>query len=126
MLTEKTTQYHLNTCFAVVDFYKTFDFKEHWTIRNSLKNARVDHRYIRLIKYMYEKAKSMIRLVRGNANKIKIEREREKSKLALKKAFKQLQRQNRGILINGKRFNYLCFVDDIVFMPKVQRNYRKC
>lgn len=59
LLTRKITE-NLGICLAFVDVYKAFGSIEHWVIINSLKYARIDHRYTQLIKYIYEKAISKI------------------------------------------------------------------
>lgn len=125
LLIEKTIEYNLNVCLAFVDFYKAFDSIEHWIIINGLKNARIDHRYTQIIKYIYNNATSTVKL-HQNTNEIKIGRgirqgDTISPKLfntALEEIFKRLQWQDKGILINGKRLNNLRFADDVVIIAE--------
>lgn len=54
-----------------VDLYEAFDSIEHCIIRNGLKNSRIDHTYMNIIRNVYEKATSEIKF-HQKTNKIDI------------------------------------------------------
>ena len=44
----------------MIDYEKAFDSIEIWAVLNALSNAKIDYRYLNIIKYIYENATSQI------------------------------------------------------------------
>ena len=88
-----------------------------------MDKCRVDYRYSRIIKHIYENATSCIRL-HENTNKFKIGRGVRQGdtispklfSLGLEGIFKELDWSGMGININGRFLNNLRFADDIVLI----------
>ena len=95
---------------------------------NALSNARINYRYINIIKYIYENATSQIITTQEKANKIKIKRGVKQGDsifpklfiLAMEDMYRELNWQNKVILINGERLSHLRFADDITLMARNQ------
>lgn len=122
-LIEKHTEYKIDIALAFVDYEKAFDSVEIWAILEALDKSRIDFRYSRIIKHIYEHATSSVRL-HEKTNKFKLERGVRQGDtispklftLALENIFKKLDWSNMGININGKFLNHLRFADDIVLI----------
>ncbi|KAL0810788.1 hypothetical protein ABMA28_010105 [Loxostege sticticalis] len=56
VLIEKSTEYQIPIWLAFVDYKKAFDSVETWAVSESLRNARVDNRYINIIESIYSNA----------------------------------------------------------------------
>jgi hypothetical protein len=127
LLIEKSTEYNINIHMAFVDYRKAFDSVEAWSILRALQNARIDSRYIKLIKYIYENATMDVRMDDDRkTNKIKIEKGVRQGDtispklftLALEDTFKSLNWDKKGININGTYMSHLRFADDIVIISE--------
>nr|XP_013189558.1 unnamed protein product [Amyelois transitella] len=121
VLIEKTTEYQMPLWLAFIDYKKAFDSVETWAVHNSLRNARVDHRYNQLIARVYQNAKMKVSIPQMT-NPINIKRGVRQGDnlspklftLVVEDVFKKLNWQKRGISISGARLTNLRFADDIV------------
>ena len=66
-LIEKCNEYKIEIALAFVDYEKAFDSVETWSILDSLDECRVDSRYTRTIKNIYENATSCVKLHENTA-----------------------------------------------------------
>lgn len=122
-LIEKCNEYKIKIAIAFVDYEKAFDSVEIWKILDALNRCRIDSRYTRLIKHVYENATLSIRL-HENTEKFKMGRGIRQGDtaspklftLALEDVFKELEWSEMGININGTFFNNLRFADDIALI----------
>ena len=127
-LMEKVNEYNITLWVAMIDYEKAFDSIEIWAVLNALSNARIDYRYTNIIKYIYENATSQIITTQEKTNKIQIKRGVRQGDsispklftLAMEDMFRELNWQNKGILINGERLSHLRFADDITLIARDQ------
>ncbi|KAL0810833.1 hypothetical protein ABMA28_010143 [Loxostege sticticalis] len=120
---EKTTEYNMPLWLAFIDYKKAFDSVETWAIIQSLQNARIDHRYSRLVDYITKTSKMKVNIP-PETRAIKIEKGVRQGDslspklftLVLEDIFKNLRWENLGLEIEGKRLNNLWFADDIVLL----------
>jgi endonuclease/exonuclease/phosphatase family metal-dependent hydrolase len=131
-LIEKCNEYKIEIAIAFIDYEKAFDSTETWSILDSLDECRVDSRYTKMIKYIYENATSCIEL-HEKTDKFKIGRgvrqgDTISPKLftaALEGIFKKLNWSKMGININGKFLSHLRFADDIILFATNKRQLQK-
>lgn len=125
ILNEKTTEYNIPMWVAFIDFKKAFDTVEFWAIIRSMKNARIDQRYINIVQTLNEKSKMRIRL-HEDTGEIKINRgvrqgdimSPRQFTLVLEDIFKNLQWEEKGMNISGEKLSNLRFADDVaIFAP---------
>ena len=115
-LIEKCNKYKIEIALAFVDYEKAFDSVETWSILDSLDECRVDSRYTRTIKSIYENATSCVKL-HENTSKFKIGRGVRQGDIispklftsTLESVFKKLNWSGMGININGRFLNHLFF-----------------
>ena len=120
---EKSIEYNRPLVLAFVDFRKAFDTIEFNSIMKALEESRIDYRYSRLIKNIYNNATMTVRLHK-DTKCIKINRGiRQGDTLSpklftavLEHAFKQLDWDTNGIKVDGEMLSHLRFADDIVLM----------
>lgn len=133
-LLEKATEYNIPLYLAFIDYEKAFDTIEVWTVLQALDNARVDSRYSDLMKYIYEKATSTIKIDNDTKTKqIKLERGVRQGDtispklftLTLEDIFKKLNWEHLGINIDGKKLNHLRFADDIVLISESEADLQQ-
>lgn len=119
-LIEKCNEYRIDLAFAFIDYEKAFDSVETWSMLDSLDECRIDSRYSKTIKHVYENATSCVKL-HEKTDKFKIERGvRQGDNISpkfitstLESVFKKLDWSRMGINING---NNLRFADDIALI----------
>jgi len=123
-LIEKCNEYiplHL----AFVDYQKAFDSIETWAVLEAMNRARIDSRYSKLIRYIYEHATLRVKLEEDwMTGRVKIKRGVRQGDtispklftLALEDVFKDMSWEQKGININGNRLSHLRFADDIVLI----------
>jgi len=115
-LIEKCNEYKIEIALAFVDYEKAFDSVETWSILDSLDECRVDSRYTRTIKNIYENATSCVKL-HENTTKFTIGRGVRQGDIispklftsTLESVFKKLNWSGMGININGRFLNHLFF-----------------
>nr|ADI61818.1 endonuclease-reverse transcriptase [Bombyx mori] len=122
---EKTTEYNRPLCLAFVDYEKAFDSIETWSVLDSLRRCQVDHRYVQVLKCLYDCA-TMMSIQNQQSNPIQLRRGVRQGDVispklftnALEDMFKTLDWKKMGININGQYISHLRFADDIVLMAE--------
>ncbi|KAA5564340.1 reverse transcriptase family protein, partial [Pseudomonas aeruginosa] len=61
-IVQKTEEYNRPLCLAFVDYEKAFDSVETWAVLRSLQRCRIDHRYIEVLKCLYNNATMSVRV----------------------------------------------------------------
>ncbi|XP_044767130.1 uncharacterized protein LOC123323016 [Coccinella septempunctata] len=125
ILIEKTTEYNIPLHLAFVDFYKAFDSVEPWAFLQAMDDARIDSRYTNLIKAIYKNATFHVKINEDlKTDRIEVKRGVRQGDiispklftLALENDFKTLQRETKGVNIDGLYLSHLRFADDIVII----------
>lgn len=124
-LIEKCVEYNKPLFLVFVDYEKAFDTINQHEMLIALTECRVDHRYIALIKNVYDKAKACVRL-HENTNDFNIERGVRQGDVIspklfttlLEYMFKKINFGEMGININGEKLNHLRFADDILLITE--------
>jgi len=110
---------------AFADYRKAFDSIEFWAIMRSLDNSKIDSRYKKLLKYIYDHATASVKIDEDlKTDQIHIEEGIRRwdnilpklFTLALENVFKTLNWDDKGINIDGIYLNHLRFADDIILM----------
>ena len=117
---ERCNEYKQPLCIAFIDFEKAFDSVSITSVLDALKNQGIEQSYIELIRNIYAKATSIIRLHK-DSEKINIKKGvRQGDTMSpmlftavLEEVFKTLNWENTGLNINGVYLNHLRFADDI-------------
>lgn len=125
-LIEKTTEFNRPLCLAFVDYEKAFDSIETWSVLDSLRRCQVDHRYVQVLKCLYDCATMNVRVQNQQSNPIQLRRGVRQGDVispklftnALEDMFKTLNWKKMGININGQYISHLRFADDIVLMAE--------
>lgn len=129
-LIEKYTEYNKPLFCAFIDYTKAFDSIEHPFLWSALKQHDVDHKYIRIIKKIYENSKARVKM-ESYSRWFKIERGIKQGdpfspkafNSALQKIFDKIKSGNRGIKINNNlELAELRFADDVVQFSEDQTN----
>lgn len=122
---EKYNEYRKPLYICFIDYTKAFDSLNHQFIWLSLEEQGVDEAYIQIIKSIYKKCKSSIKLeTKGDPfpiNRGVRQGDPLSPKLfnaVLEHIFRKLDWENYGININGSRLNHLRFADDIVLLEE--------
>ncbi|KAL0839312.1 hypothetical protein ABMA28_016056 [Loxostege sticticalis] len=121
VLIEKSTEYQIPIWLAFVDYKKAFDSVETWAVSESLRNARVDNRYINIIESIYSNATLKV-AIPYHTKPVKIQRGVRQGDtispklftLVLEDVFKKLDWEDKGLSIAGARLSNLRFADDVV------------
>ncbi|KAA5608736.1 reverse transcriptase family protein, partial [Pseudomonas aeruginosa] len=125
-IVQKTEEYNRPLCLAFVDYEKAFDSVETWAVLRSLQRCRIDHRYIEVLKCLYNNATMSVRVQEHCTKEIPVKRGVRQGDVispklfitALEDSFKLLEWQGLGININGEYITHLRFADDIVVMAE--------
>ena len=123
---QKTEEYNQPLCLAFVDYEKAFDSIETWAVLQSLQRCHIDHRYIEVLKCLYENATMSVRIQDQYTKPIQLQRGVRQGDVispklftaAMEDAFKLLDWEGLGININGEYITHLRFADDIVVMAE--------
>lgn len=122
---EKYKEFNMPLYIAFVDYYKAFDSISHISIWKALRKNNINEKYINIIKNIYTKSVS----------KIKLERQGEEFEIGkgvrqgdplspklfiavLENIFQSLEWKNNGIWILNKRLTHLRFADDIALFSE--------
>lgn len=98
-----------------------------------LCNARIDSRYTNLIRDIYDGAFFHVKMSEDlNTERISTRRRVRQGDsispkvftLALEDVFKKLQWEKKGVCIDRKYLNHLCFADDVVLMSRDEEELR--
>jgi len=122
-LIEKVTEYNLPLYLAFIDYEKAFDSVEWWAVQRTLQKCRVDYRYAELIQTIYENTTTIIQL-HDKTEPIPIrcgvrQGDPMSPKLfiaVMQDLFSNLDWDDKGVKINGKRLNNLKYADDVVLI----------
>ncbi|EYB81048.1 hypothetical protein Y032_0394g639 [Ancylostoma ceylanicum] len=122
-LIERSREYHLPLVLVFVDYKKAFDSVETNAVLNALAHAGVPSVYIRLLEQCFSDNSTIIQLF-DRKLKIPIERgvrqgDTISPKLftaALQYAMSELDWEDKGYSIDGKKISNLRFADDIVLV----------
>ena len=114
-----TTQ-GLPLCVAFVDYEKSFDSVETQAILTSLQEQGIEEVYIEILKDIYTDSSVTVHLLKESA-KIRIKRGvRQEDTITsnlftatLESIFWRLQRENKGVKVDGEFLSNLRFADDI-------------
>ncbi|XP_062528975.1 citron rho-interacting kinase isoform X4 [Bombyx mori] len=132
-IVQKTEEYNRPLCLAFVDYEKAFDSVETWAVLRSLQRCRIDHRYIEVLKCLYNNATMSVRVQEHCTKEIPVKRGVRQGDVispklfitALEDSFKLLEWQGLGININGEYITHLRFADDIVVMAESLKDLRR-
>ena len=125
-LQEKTGEYKIPLCFAIVDYEKVVDSIEFNRLFESIENQAVEAAYITLLRDLYNGATSTMKLHR-DSDKIKLQRGVRQGDNISPKLFtaclqdaiiNQINWEDKGINIAGEHLSHLIFADDIVLVAK--------
>ena len=118
---EKYKEYQLIYYIAFIDYSKAFDSLYHGAIWEALTEQGVEHKYIRLIKNVYQNSSAKIQLEKTGIPFKVSKGVRQGDPLSpklfsavLESIFRRLDWDNLGIKVNGKLLTHLRFADDIV------------
>ncbi|PIK38581.1 endonuclease-reverse transcriptase [Apostichopus japonicus] len=122
-LKEKCQEFNIPVCVAFVDYEKAFDSVETWAVLEALKEQDINPDYIKVIKDIYTGSTTTVKLHK-ESNKIPIRKgvrqgDTISPKLftaCLEHIFKDISWEDKGINVNGEKFNHLRFADDIVII----------
>jgi hypothetical protein len=122
-LKEKCQEYNIPICLAFVDYEKAFDSVETCSVLEALQEQGINNKYIKLMRDIYSDSSTTVRLHK-ESNKIKINKgvrqgDTISPKLftaCLEKIFRSIDWTEKGINVNGERFNHLRFADDIIII----------
>ncbi|XP_073986750.1 uncharacterized protein [Rhodnius prolixus] len=118
---EKAREYRITIYMALIDFQKAFDSVRHSYIYEALYKQGVHCKYIRILRYVYSHAKIQVRMDRTGSEFEMGRGVRQGDPLSpnifnavLEQVFRELNWENLGIKINGRKLNNLRFADDVV------------
>jgi len=125
-LIERSREHQVPLFICFVDFEKAFDSVEMNALWNALQEQGIPGRLIRLLRNIYSKAKSEVRINSDDRVDINIARGVRQGdtispllfNAALERIFRRLDWQDRGISINGRRLSHLRFADDIALISE--------
>jgi hypothetical protein len=122
---EKCNEYKKIVYIAFIDYQKAFDSLEHIYIWRALQIQGVDAKYIRIIKKIYENARSRIKLEKtGDSFEVK-RGVRQGDPLSpkifnavLQMVFSMLEWESKGLNVNNRRISNLRFADDVTLLSE--------
>ncbi|PIK54411.1 endonuclease-reverse transcriptase [Apostichopus japonicus] len=122
-LKEKCQEFNIPVCVVFVDYEKAFDSVETWAVLEALIEQEINPNYIKVIKDIYTGSTTTVKLHK-ESNKIPIRKgvrqgDTISPKLftaCLEHIFKDINWEDKGISVNGEKFNHLRFADDIVII----------
>lgn len=125
---EKYKEFNRILYVAFIDYSKAFDSISHSAIWNALSQLNVEQKYINIIKNIYAKSTSRVKL-ETKGDEIKIERGvRQGDPLSpkifiavLECIFRNLNWERKGISLEGCNLNHLRFADDIVLVAETAK-----
>ena len=123
LLIEKTREYNLPLYLLFVDYEKAFDSVEHASLWRSLESASVHPSIISTLQEIQSKSTTTI-FVHERQIPIQIKRGVRQGdcispllfNAALQLVFDELDWQNKGVNVDGKKLSHLRFADDIVLI----------
>lgn len=124
----KAEEYNIPLYCVFIDYRKAFDSVEYNSVWNSLVNQGVNQKWINIMKSIYEKAKTRIK-INNNIIEVDIRRgvrqgETLSPKLfsaCVEDVFQKIDWSVKGVSINGDRLSHLRFADDIVIFSHTRK-----
>ncbi|KAI8428464.1 hypothetical protein MSG28_007275 [Choristoneura fumiferana] len=131
-LIEKYKEFNRSLYIAFVDYSKAFDSISHTSIWKALENNNIHSKYINIIKNVYTKSVSRIKLER-NGEEFPIEKGVKQGdplspKLfiaVLQDIFQGIKWTNKGLWILNSRLTHLRFADDIALFSETPTELEK-
>ena len=129
---EKFQEFRIGLYVAFVDFTKAFDCVEHPPVLEALAKQGIQKKYVRILAEIYSDNKAVIKTEKEGAQ-FNISRGVKQGdpispKLftcLLEQVFRQLEWQNQGIDIDGKKLTNLRFADDVILFAKSAKDLEK-
>jgi len=126
-LIEKSNEYNKNIYFAFVDYQKAFDSLEYHCLWQALIDEKIDVKYIRIIKSIYENSNASIKL-ESLGREFKIRRGvRQGDPLSpklfnsvLQSVFLKFKWESKGFNLNGKKISNIRFADDSLLIAETK------
>ena len=121
-LQEKAHEYSIPLCFALINYEKAFDCIEFDPLFEGLKNQCIDEAYLNILRNLYSKATSVLRLHR-DSEKFKLGRGARQGCNISPKLFtsclqhaiiNKIKWENKGVKIDDDYLFHIIFADDIV------------
>ena len=117
---------------AFIDYKKAFASVSTSSVLNALISQNINKTYVETLKFIWSNATSTFKL-HNNSNKVPIRRgvrqgDTISPKLftaVLEGIFKNLNREDKGININGRRLTHLKFADDIIGLSSNQQQLQE-
>ncbi|KAK0402275.1 hypothetical protein QR680_016244 [Steinernema hermaphroditum] len=132
LLVEKTREYRLPLFVAFIDFEKAFDSVEINAVWNATKQQGVPTRIVNLLRKIYVQAASYVQIGEERVP-IKIQRgvgqgdtiSPKLFKATLEEIFRELDWEDFGININGRKLSNLRFADDIALIANTEEELQQ-
>ena len=111
--------------FGFADYNKAFDSIEHQFLWRALRDAKIEEKYLRILRYVYENSKARIKMEK-TSRWFKIGRGVKQGdplspklfNAALEKVFKSMNWEGKGIKIGSNFLNELRFADDVIIISQ--------
>lgn len=122
-LMEKALEYQIELHLLFIDYKKAFDSVDHHSLWTAMATQGCHSKVIKVTKELYEKAEAYIKIEKEGA-RFKIRRGvRQGDPLSpnmfncvLEDIIRELNWEECGVIVNGKRINNLRFADDIILI----------
>ena len=126
-ITEKCYEYDLPIFLGFIDYNKAFDSIEHPFLWQALKEQNVNHKYIIIIKKIYENSTACLKLDK-EGRQFKINRGIKQGccispnefNSAIQKIFNNIKWNGSGLRIGNESLNELRFADDVVIISQTK------
>ncbi|KAI5749413.1 hypothetical protein M8J76_007135 [Diaphorina citri] len=129
---EKSHEYNKPIYISFIDYSKAFDSLKHRYIWETLVNFGVDHVYVYILREIYKRTRAFISLDK-NGREFELQRGVRQGcpaspdlfNAVLEAIFRDLDWEEYGINVDGKKINNLRFADDVVLMSENHEDMEK-